>query len=216
MTNPIRPELDALAVVDVQPTFMPGGELPTPDGEAVVQPINRLLWAPFGLRFATQDWHPPGNVTFASRHPGRRAMERIDTDHGPRTLWPDHAVQGTSGAELHRGLNARALDLVLRKAAGVDLEGYSAFSDLGGRMDTGLAAMLRSRGVRRVFLAGLALDVCVAASAEDCARAGFETFIVEDACRASAPDDWPAIRSGLIALGVSFVAEPELTRASVS
>lgn len=206
----LDPKRDALGVIDVQPAFMPGGTLPTPDGESVLAPINRLLAAPFRFRFATQDWHSGRNVTFASQHPGRRPLERLETEHGPRTLWPDHAIGGTPEAELHRLLDSAALDMVLRKGNVVELEGYSAFSDLEGRWRTGLAPMLRQRGVTRLFLAGLALDVCVAATAADAAGEGFETFVVEDACRAADPDGLPELKGRLAASGVLFVQEREL------
>ncbi len=207
----IEPGQDALGVIDVQPTFMPGGALPTPDGEAVVAPINRLLWEPFAFRFATQDWHPPGNITFASRHAGRKPFEQVETNDGPSTLWPDHALQGTPEADLHPDLKSGLFDVIVRKGAGHDSPGYSAFSDRGRRVKTGVASMLRDRGVRRVFLTGLAMDVCVAASAADAALEGFATFIVEDACRASKPRDLPELKSRLGRLGIQFIRSRDLT-----
>ena len=211
MAISLDPVRDALGIIDVQPTFMPGGELVTPDGDAVVEPVNRLLLAPFQFKFATQDWHPLRNVTFASSHAGRKPMEQIETDHGPLTLWPDHAVQGSHQAELHPSLDTSRFDIILRKGAGEALEGYSAFTDLGGQLRTGLASLLRDRGITRIVLAGLALDVCVAATAEDAAREGFTTLIVEDACRSSDPKSLADVKARLSRLGVRFVAERDVT-----
>lgn len=143
---------DALGIIDVQPTFMPGGALATPDGDKVLAPINRLLWESFAFTFASQDWHPPGNITFASNHTGRRPFEQIETDHGPLTLWPDHAIQGMEESELHPDLKSHAVDMVVRKGARDHLEGYSVFSDLGGTLRSGLGPMLRERGIERIFL----------------------------------------------------------------
>lgn len=211
MSVVLDPFFDALGVIDVQPTFMPSGTLPTPDGDDVIEPVNRLLQAPFGFRFATQDWHPPHNVSFASSHPGRKPFDRIATDHGTLILWPDHAVQGSHEAELHSSLKSTLFDVILRKGAGQSLEGYSAFTDLGRQRRTGLASMLRERGIKRVFLTGLALDVCVAATAQDAALEGFSTVVVEDACRASDSTSLLNLRAGLTRLGVLFVRERDLT-----
>ena len=177
---------DVLGVIDVQPTFMPGGELPVPDGDAVVAPINRLLALPFGLVFATQDWHPADHASFARLHPERAPLDVVDFPYGRQTLWPDHAVQGTAGAALHPALDIDRVGLVVRKGTRQDVDSYSAFRENDGASSTGLAGALRERGVRRVFLAGLALDFCVAWSAEHAAAEGFETFVIEDASRAIA------------------------------
>lgn len=211
MAISLDPTHDALGVIDVQPTFMPGGALPTPDGDAILEPVNRLLRASFQFRFATQDWHPLGNITFASSYAGQKPLDRIETDHGSMTLWPDHAIQGSHQAELHPSLDASRFDLILRKGAGRALEGSSAFTDLGGRLRTGLTSLLRERGITRLFLAGLALDVCIAATAEDAARDGFTTVIVDDACRSSDPKRLADVKASLSRLGVRFIAERDLT-----
>lgn len=180
---PIDPETDMLGLVDVQPTFMPGGELPVAEGHAVVPVINRLLAGPFRHAFATQDWHPPGHSSFASAHPGRAPFDTVPMPYGPQTLWPDHAVQGTATAALHPDLDHGRIQLVLRKGFRAEVDSYSAFFDNDRRTGTGLEAWLRARGVRRIFFAGLATDYCVAWSAEDAARLGFAVVIIEDACR---------------------------------
>ena len=209
MTITLDPGRDALGVIDLQPAFMPGGSLPTPDGEALIPSINRLLRLPFAFRFATQDWHPPGHVSFASSHRGCEPMQVLELDYGQLTLWPDHALQGTAEAELHEGFDTTLIDLVIRKGTRPDGDGLSAFSDHGGRLRSGLAALLRERGIRRVFLVGLAFDVCVAASAEDAARGGFATYVVEDACRPSKSDLIEETRRRLERANVALVRDLE-------
>ncbi|MEN0073982.1 MAG: bifunctional nicotinamidase/pyrazinamidase, partial [Paracraurococcus sp.] len=174
---------DILGVVDVQPTFMPGGELPVAGGEAVVPVINRLLAGPFAHAFATQDWHPPGHYSFASSHPGRAPFESIEMPYGPQTLWPDHAIQGSANAALHPALAPARIELVIRKGFRPEVDSYSAFFENDRRTTTGLHGWLRERGVTRLFLAGLATDYCVAYSAEDAARLGYRVFVIEEACR---------------------------------
>ena len=173
----------ALVVVDVQNDFCPGGALEAPDGDAVVAVINRI--APrFPARVLTQDWHPPGHRSFASSHPGRAPFETIELSYGEQVLWPDHCVQGTEGAAFHPGLATDGADLVLRKGFRREIDSYSAFYENDRRTSTGLAGYLRARGISRLFFAGLATDFCVAYSAIDGAREGFESAVVEDGCRA--------------------------------
>ncbi len=174
---------DCLLVIDVQNDFCPGGALAVPDGDAVVPVINRL-----GTRFAhrvfTQDWHPADHLSFASNHPGKAAFDTAELSYGEQILWPDHCVQGTAGADFHPALETAAGELVLRKGFRPALDSYSAFFENDRRTPTGLSGYLRARGFERVFLAGLALDFCVAYSAFDARREGFEAFVIEDACRA--------------------------------
>lgn len=172
----------ALVVVDVQNDFCPGGALEAPDGDAVVAVINRI--APrFSARVLTQDWHPPGHRSFASSHPGRAPFETIELSYGEQVLWPDHCVQGTEGAAFHPGLATDGADLVLRKGFRREIDSYSAFYENDRRTSTGLTGYLRARGISRLFFAGLATDFCVAYSAIDGAREGFESAVVEDGCR---------------------------------
>jgi len=171
---------DALIVVDVQNDFCPGGALPVPDGDAVIPPI--LAVAPrFEHILLTQDWHPPGHISFASSHPGRKPFD-LDPVSGER-LWPDHCVQGTHGAELHPALQLSRAELVLRKGFRKNIDSYSAFFENDRTTPTGLAAYARERGFRRFFLAGLAFDFCVGFSALDARRCGFEGIVIRDACR---------------------------------
>ncbi len=175
-------ETDILGIVDVQPTFMPGGELAVPEGHHVLPVINRLS-ARFDHAFATQDWHPPGHTSFASAHPGHRPYDTVMMPYGEQILWPDHALQGTANAALHRDLDAAKIEVIIRKGFHPTIDSYSTFFENDRRTPTGLDGWLRQRGFRRVFLTGLALDFCVAWSAEDAVRLGYEVVVIEDACR---------------------------------
>jgi nicotinamidase/pyrazinamidase len=173
---------DVLLVVDVQRDFLPSGALAVPEGDAVVAPINRLSTL-FGHVLLTQDWHPVGHVSFAANHPGRAPFETVSVPYGRQILWPTHCVQGTQGAELAPGLDLPRAELVIRKGFHPAVDSYSAFTEADRRTPTGLAGYVRERGLRRLFLAGLATDFCVAWSALDARAAGFEAAVIEDACR---------------------------------
>jgi nicotinamidase/pyrazinamidase len=171
-----------LLVTDVQRDFCKGGALAVPDGDGVVGPINRLAQN-YDLVVLTQDWHPPQHQSFASQHPGRVPFEEVDFRYGLQTLWPDHCVQGTPGAEFHPDLDIPHAALILRKGFRAAIDSYSAFAEADGTV-TGLGAYLRDREVRFVDCVGLATDFCVAWSAEDAARQGFRVRVFQDACRA--------------------------------
>lgn len=182
----LRPD-DALLVIDMQYDFLPGGALAVPDGDAVIAPINALVkrFHRAGAHILlTQDWHPPGHSSFASSHEGAQPFTQTEMPYGPQTLWPDHCVQGTRGAEIVRNLEVECAELVIRKGFNRAIDSYSAFREADRETMTGLAGYLRERGLRRVFCAGLALDFCVFWSARDAVEAGFETVLVTDACRA--------------------------------
>jgi len=174
---------DVLLIIDVQNDFCPGGALAVADGDAVVQVINRLAGR-FGHVVLTQDWHPSGHSSFATSHPGSAAFESITMPYGQQTLWPDHCLQGTPGAAFHPDLQTERAELVIRKGFRNAIDSYSAFYENDRRTPTGLAGYLRERGLRRVFLAGLATDFCVHYSAVDARRLGFDTVLIEDGCRA--------------------------------
>jgi nicotinamidase/pyrazinamidase len=171
-----------LLVIDVQNCFLPGGSLAVKDGDQVVPVINRIAKS-FANVVMTQDWHTAGHVSFASSHSGKKPFEVIDLSYGKQVLWPDHCVQGTDGAALSKDLNIPQAELILRKGFHKDVDSYSAFTEADGKTSTGLAKYLEARGLQRVFVAGLATDFCVAWSALDARKAGFETYVVEDACR---------------------------------
>ncbi|WP_230532634.1 bifunctional nicotinamidase/pyrazinamidase [Microvirga roseola] len=174
---------DVLIAVDVQYDFLPGGALAVPDGDAVIEPINRLAQA-FRHVVMTQDWHPAGHASFASSHPGKQSFEMVELSYGPQVLWPDHCVQGTLGAEISRDLHIQHAQLLIRKGYNPAIDSYSGFMEADRRTSTGLAGYLRERGFRRVFCAGLATDFCVAWTALDAKAAGFETYLIQDASRA--------------------------------
>ena len=172
----------ALLVVDVQYSFLPGGSLAVPNGHEVIQPINRLAKA-FRNVVLTQDWHPAGHISFASSHAGRKPFERIELHYGTQILWPDHCVQGSEGAALHAGLDIPHAQLIIRKGSNPKVDSYSTFIEADRVSKTGLDGYLAARGIRTLYIAGLATDFCVAWSATDARRLGFEAHVVEDACR---------------------------------
>ncbi|HMF64185.1 MAG TPA: bifunctional nicotinamidase/pyrazinamidase [Edaphobacter sp.] len=174
---------DTLLVIDVQNDFCPGGALAVKDGDQVV-PIISQLSQRFEHVILTQDWHPAGHISFASSHPGTQPFATIEVAYGPQTLWPDHCVRGTRGADLHPGLDISHAELILRKGFRSEIDSYSAFLEDDHTTPTGLASYLRERGLKRLFLCGLAYDFCVRFSAIDGTAAGFECLVIEDATRA--------------------------------
>ena len=175
-------EQEVLLVVDVKNDFCPGGALAVPQGDEIVPVINRLARR-FAHMVLTQDWHPPGHLSFASAHPGKRPFETIDLEYGAQTLWPDHCVQGTAGAGFHPGLDIPQLELIIRKGYRSGIDSYSAFRENDRKTPTGLAGYLRERSFERITLCGLALDYCVFFSAIDAREAGFAVTVALDACR---------------------------------
>jgi nicotinamidase/pyrazinamidase len=173
---------DALLVVDVQNDFCPGGSLAVPEGDAVVPVINGIARA-FPIVVATQDWHPHGHISFASRHEGKKPFEVLQIQGTEQVLWPDHCVERTAGADFHPELEMTPVRFVLRKGTDREVDSYSAFVENDGKTTTGLAGLLRELGVERVFVCGLATDVCVRATALDGRGAGFQVAVLEDACR---------------------------------
>jgi nicotinamidase/pyrazinamidase len=199
-----------LGLIDVQPTFMPGGELPVAGGDAII-PVIATLTRHFANAFATQDWHPPGHASFASAHPGRAPFDTIEMAYGTQVLWPDHGIAGSAHAAIHPAIDQTRIQAVIRKGFRPDLDSYSAFFENDRTTPTGLEAWLRQRGFQHLFLCGLATDFCVGWSAEDAARLRFQVTVIEDASRPIAlptgngrttMDD---TRDRLSALGVRFV-----------
>jgi len=179
----LEPRRDVLLAVDLQNDFCAGGALAVPDGDAVVGPINRLSEV-FAQVVATQDWHPLSHRSFASAHPGALPFEVLEMDYGQQVLWPDHCVQGTWGAEFHADFNLKPAQIVLRKGFRPEIASYSAFFENDRRTATGLGGYLTERGLKRLFICGLATDFCVFYSAMDGRKLGFEVVVLEDACRA--------------------------------
>jgi nicotinamidase/pyrazinamidase len=173
---------DALLVIDVQNDFMPGGNLAVAEGDQVVPIINTLA-KNFDHIILTQDWHPAQHISFATTH-NRQPYETIQAPYGAQTLWPDHVLQHTEGAAFHRALHIPHAELILRKGFRRHIDSYSAFLENDHTTPTGLAGYLRERNLTRLFLVGLAYDFCVRYSAIDGKTLGFETIVIEDACRA--------------------------------
>ncbi|MBP5942969.1 MULTISPECIES: bifunctional nicotinamidase/pyrazinamidase [Pseudomonas] len=173
----------ALLVIDVQNDFIPGGQLPVPEGDKIVPLINRLA-RQFKQVVIAQDWHPTGHASFASSHPGHQPYDVIQLPYGEQTLWPEHCVQATPGAEFHPELDLPHAQLIIRKGCNPDIDSYSAFLEADRRTTTGLSGYLKERGIDTVYMVGLALDFCVMYSALDARAAGFNAFVVLDACRA--------------------------------
>lgn len=201
---------DVLLVIDVQNDFCPGGALAVQHGNEIVPILNSV-----GQHFAdvvlTQDWHPPGHSSFASSHPDRKPFETIDLAYGPQTLWPDHCVQASSGAQFHCGLAIPHACLVIRKGLHSGIDSYSAFRENDRETTTGLAGYLRERGLTRIFIAGLAYDFCVRYSAEDAMAAGFDVTVIEDACRGlDIEGSMAQTRERLAALGCASIISAEI------
>jgi nicotinamidase/pyrazinamidase len=180
---PVKPGADsALIVVDVQNCFVTGGTLPVKGGEEVVPVINKLAKL-FENVVVTQDWHTPGHASFASSHAGKKPFETTKLRYGTQVLWPDHCVQGSQDAAVHKDIAIPQAQLIIRKGFHKDTDSYSAFMEADGKTSTGLAAYLKARGVKEVYVAGLATDFCVAWSALDARKAGFKAAVIEDASR---------------------------------
>lgn len=209
----MKTEAKALIIVDVQEDFLPGGALAVPGGEEIVPLINSISGG-FDRVVATQDWHPPGHVSFASAS-GKKPYSRVRDNGRERYRWPDHCVQGSPGAELSRDLDTRPVDLILRKGTDPALDSYSAFLEEDRKTDTGLRHFLKGLGLKEVYVCGLALDYCVLATALDAAALGFRSHVIQAACRAvdkprgSAADALEELR----AAGVKILGgEPALRR----
>jgi nicotinamidase/pyrazinamidase len=204
---------DVLLVIDVQRDFCAGGELAIPDGDAVVAPINRLGGL-FRHVVLTQDWHPEGHLSFASSHAGAEVYASVQMPYGAQTLWPDHCVQGTEGAAFHPLLAPPHVELAVRKGFRREIDSYSAFLENDKKTPTGLAGYLRERGFERIFVAGLAYDYCVRFSVVDGKKLGFESFVIEDACRAvGLPGTVEAAEREFAAVGVERITAADIESA---
>ena len=203
---------DVLIVVDIQNDFCPGGALAVPEGDCVIDVIHRV--APlFQHVVLTQDWHPEGHTSFASSYATCEPFEQVELSYGLQTLWPDHCVQGTPGAEFHPALHLPQAELILRKGFRPHVDSYSAFFENDHSTPTGLDGYLRERGFKRVFLAGLAYDYCVHYSAIDARRAGLEAIVLRDACRAiDLKASESRIRAEFAQAGVVEITSAQLSR----
>ena len=199
---------EALIVVDLQNDFCPGGALAVEGGHEIVPIVNRLV-EQFEHVILTQDWHPAHHSSFASSHPGHKPFETIEMPYGPQTLWPDHCVAGSPGAELHAALPWRYFRAIIRKGTDPAVDSYSAFRNNwnvdGQRPPTGLAGYLRELEIREVYVCGLARDVCVKWTAEDAVELGFSTTVLWDLTRPVDPASDSSVAAGLGAAGVRIV-----------
>lgn len=203
----------AFVAVDVQNDFCPGGSLAVPGGDELVPLVNNLARL-FDVCVATQDWHPAGHVSFASSHAGAKPFDAARIDGRDATLWPDHCVKCSSGADFHPGLERAPYRLILRKGFRMELDSYSAFFENDGSTPTGLDGYLRGLGMSTVVLAGLALDYCVYYSALDAARLGYAAYVVRDATRAVGTPEGSVDRAlaDLASRGVAIIESVEVLR----
>jgi nicotinamidase/pyrazinamidase len=173
---------DVLVAVDLQYDFLPGGNLAVAGGFEILPLINQI-----GRRFdnvvLTQDWHPNGHISFASSYKDAEPFEVITVPYGPQVLWPDHCIWETRGAEIAEELDLPQTQLIIRKGYRETVDSYSGFQEADRSTKTGLEGYLRERGLKRLFIAGLATDFCVNWTAVDGRAAGFEVYVIEDACR---------------------------------
>ena len=188
--------MNALILVDIQNDFLPGGALAVPRGEEIIRMVNNLVTR-FSLVVATQDWHPANHGSFASAYPGKDVFELHQLGGLDQVLWPDHCVQGTNGAEFASELNLNTVEAIFRKGTDVGIDSYSGFFDNGRKKATGMGDYLKGRGVKKVFVCGLAADFCVGFTALDALSLGFETIVLEDATRAIDPAGWSQMKQNI-------------------
>jgi nicotinamidase/pyrazinamidase len=203
--------MNVLILIDIQNDFIPGGSLPVPQGNEIIKLVNELQGS-FELVVATQDWHPDNHKSFATQHPGKKQFETISLHGLDQVLWPDHCVQGTKGAEFHDDLNMNKVEAVFRKGMNPDIDSYSGFYDNGYKKATGLAGYLRDRGVKKVYVCGLAADYCVAYTAKDALKENFETYVIEDATRAIDAIGYSRIKDDIITSGGQYIQSHMLHR----
>jgi nicotinamidase/pyrazinamidase len=208
-------ENSVLLLVDIQQDFLPGGALGVDEGDQILQPVHQLMESFFFKHYvATQDWHPPGHISFASSHPGHQPFDEISLYGHPQTLWPDHCVQGSSGARLQPDLPWDRVAAIVRKGTDPKVDSYSGFRNNwnadGERPPTGLGGFLKERGLHTVVIAGLARDVCVRFSAVDAVEAGFDTYLLWDLCRPVDKESDDAVRQELSDKGVKIIESSQL------
>jgi len=201
--------MEALLLIDVQNDFLPGGSLAVGGGDEIIPVINKLQ-EHFSLVIATQDWHPISHKSFASNHPGKEVYDVTEILGKTQVLWPDHCVQASEGAALSSKLSQHRIEAVFRKGTNPDIDSYSAFYDNGHLKSTGVADFLRGKGVKRLYIAGLAGDFCVYYSAKDAIKEGFVTYIIEDAVRSVYPEKFPAVTADILKDGGFVINSKEL------
>ncbi|WP_242928489.1 bifunctional nicotinamidase/pyrazinamidase [Pontibacter vulgaris] len=203
--------MKALLLIDIQNDFLPGGALAVPEGDQIIPIVNQLQEL-FELVVATQDWHPQNHKSFASNHEGKQVFEQIELLGLPQVLWPDHCLQSTSGAELPLELPANKIEAIFRKGMNPEIDSYSGFYDNGYLKSTGLADYLRGKGVKQVYIAGLAGDYCVYYSAKDALQEGFETYLIEDATRPISKEGFETAKTDILAKGGYIIQSDTLLK----
>lgn len=201
--------MKALILVDIQNDFLENGSLAVANGNEILNLVNTII-PKFDLVVATQDWHPATHKSFASQHAGKSVFEQIDLYGLSQTLWPDHCVQGTFGAQFHSDLNTNAIAAIFRKGMNVDVDSYSGFFDNGKQNDTGLAGFLKAKNVSEVYVCGLAGDFCVQFTANDALNSGFKTFLIDGAIRSINPTNFEVIKQDFVKAGGFVVNDIEL------
>jgi nicotinamidase/pyrazinamidase len=200
----------ALLWIDIQNDFLPGGALAVPQGDEVIAVANRLARrGEHALVVATQDFHPRDHGSFASQHPGARPYDQGELAGLPQTMWPDHCVEGTSGAALAAGLDLARVAKVVQKGTDRRIDSYSGFFDNARRKATGLEAVLREAGITALDVVGLATDYCVKATVLDALELGFSVRVFEAGVRAVdlAPGDGARALEAMREAGATIVAE---------
>ena len=196
--------MKTLLVIDVQNDFMPGGSLPVPDGDTIVPVINSIQ-DKFDLIVATQDWHPKAHSSFAVNQEGKSNFDSIEWRGQMQTLWPEHCVQSSKGAELHSELDTTKYEAIFRKGTDINIDSYSAFFDNNHLKSTGLTSYLKEKGATQLYFCGLASDICVYFSVRDAVKEGFECYFIEDASKALNTETFETIKTEMIAMGVHII-----------
>lgn len=200
--------MKALLLIDVQNDFMPGGALAVPEGDQIVPIINKIQHK-FDLVLATQDWHPAGHASFASTH-NKDLYELIDLNGIDQVMWPDHCVQGTTGADFHAELKLDKIEAIFRKGTNPEIDSYSGFYDNAHLKFTGLSGYLKEKGVTELYFAGLAGDFCVAFSVKDALAEGFTSFLIEDATRAIDAEGFEKAKAEIVEKGGKILNADEV------
>lgn len=201
--------MNALLLIDIQNDFLPGGSLAVTGGNAIIPVVNSIQHH-FELVVATQDWHPHTHKSFASAHSGKNVFEQVELAGLPQVLWPDHCVQGTTGAELSPAVDWKSTEAIFRKGTNPEIDSYSGFYDNGHRKATGLSAYLKGHGVRTIYLAGLAADYCVYFTAKDALAEGFAVCLIEDATKAINEEGYQEARKDLLEKGGRIITSSEM------
>lgn len=201
--------MKTLIIIDVQNDFMPGGALEVPKGDLIV-PIINAMQSQFDLIVATQDWHPSNHMSFFTNHPNRKPFEKILWQGIEQTLWPEHCVQGTTGAEFHDQLDTRRIEAIFRKGTDPKLDSYSGFYDNDHNKSTGLAGYLREKGAQKLYFCGLCAEICVYYTIKDALDEGFDCTLIEDATRPLDKDRFLVIKKEFQQKDVKLIHSDEI------